>query len=408
MARIPDSEVERIKRDTDLVALVQAAGVELRRHGANLVGRCPFHDDQGPSLVVTPGNGKNLWHCMGACQAGGSAIDWVMRTDRVSFRHAVELLRVKLGSGDPTSSAPAVSLAPIAEKAKDAEAIEDAALVREVVSFYHETLKASPEAIAYLEQRGLNSVDLIDRFRLGYANRTLAYRLPGSRWKAGATLRGRLQRLGFIRESGHEHFRGSIVVPIVGERGQLAQAYGRKLRDDLREGTPLHLYLPGPHTAVWNVDALATSTEIILCEALFDAMTFWAAGFPNVITSYGVGGFTEAHRAALRVYGTQRVLVAYDADEAGDRGAEHVADELTRMGIECYRVQFPRGLDANAYALAEATNATPSESLGVVLRAAPLAPARTTVHFSPRKNVGDAPQRLTHDGPQKLASGPQK
>ena len=91
MARYPDSEIARLKRETDLVALVQAAGVALRRHGADLVGRCPFHDDQGPSLVVTPS--KQLWHCLGACQAGGSAIDWVMRTERVSFRHAVELLR---------------------------------------------------------------------------------------------------------------------------------------------------------------------------------------------------------------------------------------------------------------------------------------------------------------------------
>jgi DNA primase len=63
MVRISEQEIERIKRDTDLVALVQAAGVELRRHGANVVGRCPFHDDQGPSLVVTPS--KNLWHCLG-------------------------------------------------------------------------------------------------------------------------------------------------------------------------------------------------------------------------------------------------------------------------------------------------------------------------------------------------------
>jgi len=368
MARIPDTEIERIKRETDLVALVQAAGVELRRHGADLVGRCPFHDDQGPSLVVTPA--KNLWHCLGACQAGGSVIDWVMRTERVSFRHAAEVLRAKLGVGDLTRSAPAVRLAPIAERAADAEAIEEAALVREVLAFYHETLKASPEAIAYLDQRGLNSVALIDRFRLGYANRTLAYRLPGSRWKAGATLRGRLQQLGFLRASGHEHFRGSIVVPIFGERGQLAQAYARKIGTKLREGTPEHLYLPGPHTAVWNVEALATSKEIILCEALFDAMTFWAAGLTHVITSYGVSGFTEAHRAALRLYGTERVLIAYDADDAGDRGAEHVADALTRMGIECYRVHFPRGLDANAYARAEAANAPPGESLGVVLRAA--------------------------------------
>ncbi len=118
---------------------------------------------------------------------------------------------------------------------------------------------------------------------------------------------------------------------------------------------------------MWNVDALATSKEIILCEALFDAMTFWVAGYRNVITSYGVSGFTDAHRAALRRYGTERVLVAYDADAAGDRAADQVAEELTRMGIACYRVHFPRGLDANAYALA---HAPASDSLGALLRGA--------------------------------------
>ena len=193
MARIPDDELERIKRDTDLVALVQAAGVELRRHGANLVGRCPFHDDQGPSLVVTPA--KHLWHCLGACQAGGSVIDWVMRAERVSFRRAVEWLRARAGS------APAGALAPIAATAQAAESLDDTALLRDVFDFYHETLKASPEAIAFLETRGLNSVALIDHFRLGYANRTLGYRLQGSRWKAGATLRGRLQARGILRAS---------------------------------------------------------------------------------------------------------------------------------------------------------------------------------------------------------------
>src|SRR5258708_3190221 len=261
MARIPEEELERIKRETDLVALVQAAGVELRRHGANVIGRCPFHDDQGPTLVVTPA--KNLWHCRGACQAGGSAIDWVMRTERVSFRHAVQLLRVRLGGGASTSSAPVVSLAPLATKAKEAEAIDDAALVREVLDFYHETLKASPEAIDYLASRGLSDVALIDHFRLGYANRTLAYRLPAKSRKAGADLRGRLERLGLLRGSGHEHFRGSIVVPILGERGQLAQCYGREIGPKLREGTPLHLYLASPHAAVWNVDAIPPSNEII-------------------------------------------------------------------------------------------------------------------------------------------------
>ena len=91
MARIPESEVERLKDEVSLERLVEAAGVELRRQGKDLVGCCPFHEDRSPSLVISPA--KNLWHCLGACQAGGSVIDWVMRTDGVSFRHAVELLR---------------------------------------------------------------------------------------------------------------------------------------------------------------------------------------------------------------------------------------------------------------------------------------------------------------------------
>ena len=77
MARISDEEIARLKRDVDLVALVRARGVDLKRHGADLRGLCPFHDDHEPSLVVTPS--KNLWHCLGACQTGGSVIDWVMR-----------------------------------------------------------------------------------------------------------------------------------------------------------------------------------------------------------------------------------------------------------------------------------------------------------------------------------------
>jgi DNA primase len=87
----PDNEIERLKREVPLERLVTGFGIELKRHGANLLGRCPFHEGREPSLVVTPE--KNVWHCLGACQAGGSTIDWVMKTRGVSFRHAVELLR---------------------------------------------------------------------------------------------------------------------------------------------------------------------------------------------------------------------------------------------------------------------------------------------------------------------------
>src|SRR5580700_9869195 len=91
MARIPEEVIERLKEEVSLQRVVELAGVELRKQGKDLVGRCPFHEDRTPSLVISPE--KNLWHCLGACQAGGSVIDWTMRAEGVSFRHAVELLR---------------------------------------------------------------------------------------------------------------------------------------------------------------------------------------------------------------------------------------------------------------------------------------------------------------------------
>ena len=92
MARMSDVELERLKKDISLVRLCEAKGIELKRHGPdNLVGTCPFHDDKTPSFVVSPT--KNVWHCLGACRAGGSVIDFVMKAEGVSFRHALELLR---------------------------------------------------------------------------------------------------------------------------------------------------------------------------------------------------------------------------------------------------------------------------------------------------------------------------
>src|SRR5471032_2588574 len=90
MARIPESEIERLKNEISVERLVESAGIELKKSGKNFLGQCPFHDDAEPSLVVTPA--KNLWHCF-ACQIGGGPIDWVMKQNGVSFRHAVELLR---------------------------------------------------------------------------------------------------------------------------------------------------------------------------------------------------------------------------------------------------------------------------------------------------------------------------
>jgi DNA primase catalytic core len=369
MARIPEHEVERLKKEISVQRLAEAQGIKLTRHGADLLGLCPFHDDRNPSLVITPA--KNLWHCLGACNTGGSVIDWVMKANGVSFRHAVELLKA---DHFPLAAAPGTlesrpakhstvrKLPPPVEREAD-----DRALLLQVTGYYNEALKQSPEALKYLESRGLKSSEIIDRFKLGFANRTLGYRLPAKNRAAGADVRGRLQELGIYRKSGHEHFNGSIVIPVFNSQGEVVEMYGRKITPNLREGTPDHLYLPGAHRGVWNEEALSASKEIILCEALIDALTFWVADIRQVTASYGVNGFTADHRAAFEKHGTERVYIAYDRDEAGDKAAAVLAEELIEMGIECFRVQFPKGMDANAYAL----KVTPAaKSLGVLLNKA--------------------------------------
>ena len=73
-------ELERLKREVSLEELVRSSGVKLKRQGKDLLGLCPFHGDRNPSLVVSPK--KNLWNCLGACQAGGSVVDWVMKAEQ--------------------------------------------------------------------------------------------------------------------------------------------------------------------------------------------------------------------------------------------------------------------------------------------------------------------------------------
>lgn len=385
MARIPEAEIERLKEEVSVQRLVESAGIELKKSGKDWLGRCPFHEDGEPSLVVTPA--KNLWHCFG-CQVGGGPIDWVMKAKGVSFRHAVELLKA-----DPSLAAS--SIVPVkrstvralpAPLALDADAQH---LLNDTIAYYHERLKQSPEALAYLAARGLKHGELIATFKLGLADRTLGLRLPEKNRKAGADLRAKLQTIGLLRESGHEHFNGSLVIPVFDEggpqRGNVVEVYGRKIRDDLRLGTPKHLYLPGPHAGVFNGPALAASREIILCESLIDALTFWCAGYRHVTAAYGVEGFTDELLTAFKAHGTERVLIAYDRDDAGERAAEKLALRLMAAGIECYRLQFPKGMDANEYA----QKMQPADqALGLLIRKAQwmgngAAPARESVEAVP-------------------------
>ncbi len=144
MARIPAGVIERLKAEVPVAGLAEARGVELVRHGADLIGRCPFHADRTPSLVITPA--KNLWHCLGACQTGGTPIDWVMKAEGVSFRHAVEILQrdalplaAGTGSSGPPPKQSSVPKLPTLVPTR----VEDARLLAEVIGYYHQTITSS-------------------------------------------------------------------------------------------------------------------------------------------------------------------------------------------------------------------------------------------------------------------------
>ncbi|HTW40917.1 MAG TPA: toprim domain-containing protein, partial [Solirubrobacteraceae bacterium] len=275
----------------------------------------------------------------------------------------------------------------------------DAEVLAQVVDYYHATLTAAPEALSYLAARRIDSPEAITHFRLGYANRTLGLRLPMKNRRAGAEVRERLERLGVFRSSGHEHLAGSLVVPVISPHGVVTDLYGRKITANLREGTARHLYLPGRHRGVFNEEALGLG-EVILCESLIDALSFYSAGFCNVTASYGTSGFGDAHREALVRHRVSRVLLAYDHDAAGDEAASALAGELMASGIECYRVVFPYGQDANDVAVAAAS---PRDALGALLRDARFLGGASSSAAAPSSAAVPVNDASTSDAPRQDA-----
>lgn len=358
MRNIPEADIERVKKETDLLALVRSRGIELTKHGSkDWKGLCPFHGDQEtPNFIVSPE--KGLWHCM-ACGKAGNAIQFVQVHDGISFRHAFELLAQ--GSKEAYVSRPLTkqSTVPVLPCPLDPQA-DDTTLLQQVTNYYHERLKLSTIALAYLASRGLRDDALMEKYQLGVADRTLGLRLPESNRKEGELLRTRLVQLGVWRQSGHEHFNGCIVVPLFNRVGKVVSFYGRRIN----EGEVRHLYAPGPHQGLFNPAAF-DQEDVILCEAVFDALTFCAHGITHVSCLYGTEGWTEELTAALQK--VKRVRLAYDADEAGERAAERDTKRLRALGVEVWRIKFPWGMDANEYA----RKVTPAgKSLSLLINAA--------------------------------------
>jgi DNA primase catalytic core len=331
------ADFDAIKRTTDLAAVVRGYGVELKAEGRDLRGRCPFHEDQArPNLIVSPG--KNLWRCP-ACGAAGNVIQFVAKMDGLTEREAaLKLLGAVPGvvraSELPGAAAPAPLVIDEATRAK---------LLARVAGFYAKTLTKDRAGLDYLKTRRLDDPALLETFGVGYCNGSMREALP----KAGEVVE-QLQALGVLNERGNEVLFGRVVVPIHDAAGNVAGLYGRRIGD----AEPRHLYLRGARRGVFNGVAAKTRQTLIVTEAVFDAMSLWAAGFRHAIALYGKDGWTADHEALIRENGVTEIVLALDGDARGQEAAEALAAKLSGLVKSVYRVAWPQEVkDANAFFL---------------------------------------------------------
>ncbi len=320
--------IEKAKR-TDLVALVQAKGIQLKKNGKSWFGLCPFHADKNPSLSINPV--KNLFQCFG-CGAAGDAIRFVELFDQVDFVEAVNRLSVN-ADRLPTAGIKSASSGQSA-KAQAGLTVKERKLLAQVVGHYQHTLSQDSRGLNYLKQeRGITDNQCIKDFGAGFVNGTLLEILPHDPDVIAA-----LKKIGILNAKGHEMFYNCVVFPLLGERGEVVSLYGRRIEDV--PGSARHLYLSGPRFGLVNRQAVNRSQTLILTESIIDALTLYDQGFKNVMPIYGVNGLLEEH-LLLFARKIKTAYLVFDADEAGKQAAAAVALRLKEKQIAAYPVDLP-------------------------------------------------------------------
>ena len=340
---IPSVEIARLKASVDLAALARSRGIRLKSVGKDLMGLCPFHAERTPSFSITPS--VNLFHCLG-CGAGGSAVDLIMKLDGVDFLTAIRTLR----GGTVANHHREIS----GFYSEDSQMIrntdqsesplldpENQRILKYAIQYYTKTLESSQAAREYLLSRKLAHPDLVSNFSIGYAAGTLLSVIPDQATQEGREIRERMIACGILRRTGgqKEHMKGRIVVPIMDAAGIIHQIYGRKLPGGGSTSAD-HMYLPFSKNCVFHPRAFVSRT-LIVCEGPLDALSFFCAGIGNVSCTYSATDIPPAFLAAAERGNVEQVLIAFDADEAGDRGAQKLAALLKERAIQSVRMKYP-------------------------------------------------------------------
>lgn len=325
---------DEIRARIDIVALV-GRQVALKKAGKDWKGLCPFHPDKNPSFNVSPRT--QTYRCW-SCGEKGDIFDWVMKTENVEFREALQILAkhagVELRERNPGERS---------AKLKMQAAMEEA------LAFFSEALSKSSQARAYCDERGLDH-DVRARWELGYAP------------EVGDALANHLKRKGFVLaeckslflvepdSTGgyYDKFRGRLMFPIRDERGDLVAFGGRVLGDGLPKyinssDTPIYRKSRVLYGLFQSKDAISKARRAVLVEGYLDAIACHRAGVPTAIASLGTA-MSEDHAKLLNRW-CDEVSVLYDADEAGQKAAARAAEILAPEGLRVRIALMPKGQD---------------------------------------------------------------
>jgi DNA primase len=335
---IVDEDVARVKAATDFVQIA-SEHMALRKSGRRWQGLCPFHAEKTPSFSVNAEEG--LYHCFG-CQASGDVIKFVREVDHLDFVEAVERLAARAGIQlryDDASESK--------DRKRRSRLIE---AMEQAVEWYHQRLLSSPDAAAargYLRSRGYDG-DVVRRFRIGWAPDdwdALAKALKLSDDVLKDTGLGFINRRGRAQDS----FRGRIMFPIFDPSGKPVAFGGR-----IMPGAEGPKYKNSPETSIysksrtlyalnWAKDDVVKQGEVVVCEGYTDVIGFFAADIPRAVATCGTA-LAEEHFRTLKNF-ARRIVLAYDADAAGQAAAERFYEWERRYEIDVAVAALPAGKD---------------------------------------------------------------
>ena len=337
---ILEEDLARVREATNLVA-VASEHLALRRVGRRYQALCPFHTEKSASFSINPELG--LYYCFG-CGARGDAIRFVEELEHLDFVGAVERLAARAGIQLRYDDA-----------AVGKERNRRQRLVEAVASaggFYHQLLLDAPEAGTarrYLRSRGYDG-DVARRFRLGYAPDrfdALAQFLMAKKFSRQDLLDAGLC---FMNKADRpqDHFRDRVIFPIYDARGDAVGFGGRALAP----GGPK--YKNSPESAVyqksrvlyglnWAKEDIVTKNEAVVCEGYTDVLAFFLAGVPRAVATCGTA-LAEDHLRVLKNF-TPVLVLAYDADDAGQSAAERIYQWEARYDMRLSVADLPAGQD---------------------------------------------------------------